>query len=746
MGLSLIATAQPGQGPPKTEKFEVTDRYPHYFIEEIVLEDSVETPYGTYSAYDLGRLLHLYLVDSLGGQVPDLAAVLAQGQSLPNGFNITSNQGMTFNSGYQIYLVGGWAGINLASITGGDISILGLAGTEFKVQVPAEINQSLKIPMLAHATDTMVNLTLPGGIQISKKLSSIGGGAGGGGTDDQVADEVPFTPAVGLSSTNVQDAIEETINEMLNYVNNALVNYYTQTSIDNMFAATDLQAVTDRDNSLTTGINDDGDTTLISGMNLFADNTTSFNLWLGTDAGKGSAFGSGYGYGVNLGFGLNAGRNFFGSSTTLLGHSAGRNTKTYQGSYSVNPVIDSNGIITAVGLYAGSDINSANLSSFFGNYAGHNNNHVFRSIGFGEAAMSNVPWITPNDSIGGTKRNYARSIAIGSNTMAIARGDHTNNTAIGFESMLYSKGKGNVAIGPYTLFRNFNLGGGRFENVIQIGDYTSSLGGGNPFNAQFPQYAKNSIMIGSRLQWVGENTIVFPSGYQIHGATLGIDRLLAGAGQDGQVIKLVAGVPTWAADNGGAGGSYTAGTGINISGGVISIRNNGITTSLLNNASVTTSKMAAISSMNFIANFNSITTSPTAVPLSAVKTALNFTASDIGLGNANNRLDSLEKVRFQVLTTRNAVAGDFKSKGKTLYTLGTSATLTVPAGLTGLSFGDHLYIKDAGSGTPTADFSAVTLLDADGNAISSPNSVSCSQALVEYITTDTFQITGKYTP
>ncbi len=320
-------------------------------------------------------------------------------------------------------------------------------------------------------------------------------------------------------------------------------------------------------NTTAQGINEDGDTTKISGMNLFSDNTATYNMWIGLDAGKGSAFGSSYGYGVNLGVGLNAGRDFLGSTSTLVGHSAGRNSKTYGGTYSANPVLDSNGTVSAFGLYAGSDINAINHSTFSGNNTGVNNEQVFRSVAIGESAMSNsLQMVAPSDSIGRIKRNYLRSIAIGSHAMAIARGDHINSTAIGFESAIYAKSIGVVGIGPHTLFRNHNIGGGRFENAIQIGDYTNVLGGTSPYNANFPSYAKNFIMIGSRLQYPGENKIAFPTNWEIKGATLSITQLLQEAGSNGQVIKLIAGVPTWATDNtGGAGGTnFLAGFGLEL--------------------------------------------------------------------------------------------------------------------------------------------------------------------------------------
>ena len=114
-------------------------------------------------------------------------------------------------------------------------------------------------------------------------------------------------------------------------------------------------------------------------------------------------------------------------------------------------------------------------------------------------------------------------------------------------------------------------------------------------------------------------------------------------------------------------------------------------------------------------------------------------ASDVAAND--NRLDSLETTKYKLLATRSAVAGDFHKMGKVLYVNTTTPTYTIPTGLTGIDKYDYVYLSDEGSGTITLVFSAVTLLDASGTALTSPATV--QQGMVRYLSSNTYQFIGK---
>lgn len=107
-----------------------------------------------------------------------------------------------------------------------------------------------------------------------------------------------------------------------------------------------------------------------------------------------------------------------------------------------------------------------------------------------------------------------------------------------------------------------------------------------------------------------------------------------------------------------------------------------------------------------------------------------------------NQLSKLDTAEITI--NRNVTTNDFSYQGAFRYITGNAVTLSFPAGLTQRKF-EYLYLSDISpTGSIRCDFTAVTLIDADGNTIGSPSNVTISQASITVVDTDIYQITGKY--
>ncbi len=249
-------TAAFSQALRRTEKFEVDAREKFHFHKTTEFLDSIKTPFGTYPIEVVDQLFHLFLVDSLGGNITlqDLAQTLAAGDTVGNA-KIYSTAQFELNSFFQTIIKGGF-GLQLISPNGSII----LSTPNGSVDVASRLNiqNSIFLPD-GYIIDDSTDVKGSGGTGGSPPVAGYGINVLGStvtldtsvaatqfdltqinvtdadadpANELQDADEVPFVPDLGMNSSNVQDAIIEAVNLLLNYTNTALAGYYSSTVMD----------------------------------------------------------------------------------------------------------------------------------------------------------------------------------------------------------------------------------------------------------------------------------------------------------------------------------------------------------------------------------------------------------------------------------------------------------------------------------------------------------------------------------
>ncbi len=902
LATSLAASAQWKDRLPN--KFEDHHLAPQHFHNEIDLLDSVRTPYGVFAAEDLGRLVYLYLVDSLGGADPqDLAAVLAEGDTVGNA-KIYSTFGFTINSAIQTIIQ---AGLDLQLLSGGNISFNAPSGKVFYYS-PVKLISTLELPdgyIINDSTD-------------------VKGSSGVGGTDDQTAAEVPFSPDAGLSSTNTQDAIVETVNQLLTYINNSLTTLNPNFLLQN--GATTGQVLTWNGTNWGPANGGGGvaynDSIVKDSLRLAFTEIDAVNAGAADGTPTAGAYdGANHEIDITVASpGTNFSIDLTGIPKTSDIPTVPDNVSAFANDANYTVDFDTSAIVMKYPpefafrpfpiFYSGGQWRTNFDVRIFGdqildNYTlyyvdkanGNNSNDGLTRatakktpsgvFGAGGSCMKVISGgvfsyneifssITPHSS---TKHiaiivedpentwfgsfNTAAQVVWNSYGNGIW-GDTRANSAWGVIDLKYkdetNKPKNLIKVKTWqglvdtlgscyiTADSNFvhlkderepdglvwpiTNQPNKYENNNEITLYTEGMnwvGGGNEafevrgangtapsamrfvgknntytnsfFNANNANgfraldiaeaWNQNCVATNNKRDGFNYKSLSNPTpmkvveidcyGYNngdgtandVNGSSVhdGIAVVRVAGGYFGNHGPNIADVGTGTTSLNASVRAYDSKTGVDfatstsvmtLAGCHASISSTSVNSPTSNDSVYvySDSKLKGAKSGN-IKEVNYSTSFPLPDTLFPLSYVLDITAEKTDLeymGTATSgqtlkfdgttwQLTSEFNYELpELLTTRNATSADFSRTGKILYTLGTSETLTIPAGLTGLSFGDHIYIKDAGSGTPTADFSAVTLLDADGNAISSPGSVACSQAMVEYISADTYQITGKYTP